>query len=87
MIKSNITNWDKDLPLALMAMHSTVQKSTGFTPNQVMLGRETIQPVELVQGTVDLNIGPTDPASCVSDLRNRLDKFTMKYEKILIPNN
>ena len=63
MIKGNITNWDKDLPLALMAMHSTVQKSTGFTPNQVMLGRETIPPGELVLGTVDLNVSPTDPAS------------------------
>ena len=82
MSKGNITNWDKDLPLALMAMHSTVQKSTGFTPNQVMLGRETIQPGELVLGTVDLNISPTDPASWVSNLRNRLTKFNMMYEKI-----
>ena len=63
IIKGNITNWDQDLALALMAMHSTVQKITGFTPNQVMLGRETIQPGELVLGTVDLNISPTDPAS------------------------
>ena len=35
-------NWDKDLPLALMVIRFNVQKSTGFTPIQVMLGRETI---------------------------------------------
>ena len=81
IIKGNITNWDKDLALALM--HSTEQKSTGFTPNQVMLGRGTIQPGELVLGTVDLNISPTDPASWVSNLRNTLDKIHHEVRKNL----
>ena len=41
-------DWDKHLSLFSMALHSTVQRQTGFTPNMLMLGREVIQPVDLM---------------------------------------
>jgi hypothetical protein len=43
--------WDIDLPPLSMALHSMVNRHTGFTPNSLMLGRETIQPRQLMLGT------------------------------------
>ena len=42
--------WDRDLPLLSTALHSMVNRQTGFTPNRLMLGRETVQPIQLVLG-------------------------------------
>ncbi|XP_071498339.1 uncharacterized protein [Diadema antillarum] len=40
--------WDQYLAQIAGAIRSTVNRSTGFTPNQLMLGWETNQPAELV---------------------------------------
>jgi hypothetical protein len=39
--------WDKYLPFVGMAIRATVNRSTGFTPNLMMLGREVTLPVNL----------------------------------------
>ena len=41
-------DWDLDVPILAAAYRSTVHPSTGFTPNYLMLGRETTTPVDLV---------------------------------------
>jgi transposase InsO family protein len=43
-------NWDDQLPLLMSALRSTVNRTTGFTPNMLMLGRETTQPLDLMTG-------------------------------------
>ena len=40
-------DWDKNLQLIGMAIRSMVNRSTGFTPNYLMLGREISIPNEL----------------------------------------
>ena len=40
--------WDKFLPQIAGAIRSTVNRSTGFTPNRLMLGREINQPADLL---------------------------------------
>ena len=40
--------WDEYLPQIAGALRSTVNRSTGFTPNKLMLGREICQPADLV---------------------------------------
>ena len=45
-------DWDEYLPYVGMAYRSSVQASTGQTPNSMMLGRETTMPVDLVFGAV-----------------------------------
>ncbi|XP_063963171.1 uncharacterized protein LOC135156056 [Lytechinus pictus] len=42
------THWDHNLAQIAGAIRSTINRSTGFTPNQLMLGRETNQPAELI---------------------------------------
>jgi hypothetical protein len=49
-IEKKNRRWDKDIPLFSMALHSVVNRQTGYTPNKLMLGRETIQPVQLLLG-------------------------------------
>lgn len=48
--------WDEHLVQLSMALHSMVNRSTGFTPNLLMLGREVIQPIDLFLGTLGLEV-------------------------------
>ena len=41
-------DWDLQLPAFMMAYRSSVHESTGFTPNQVMLGREIEVPLDVM---------------------------------------
>ena len=66
MIRSYIEGkqqyWDRDLSLLMVALHSTVNRQTGFTPNRLMLGREVFQPADLLFETATVN-GPQETAA------------------------
>ena len=49
-VKENQRDWDRYLPLLSMAYRSAVHESTGYTPNELMFGREIRLPVELIFG-------------------------------------
>ena len=49
-ISKGMKDWDEHLPLISMALHSMKNKSTGFSANMLMLGREVIQPIDLMLG-------------------------------------
>lgn len=51
-IEKKHKQWDRDVPLLSMALHSIVNRQTGYTLNQLMLGRETVQPIQLLLGTI-----------------------------------
>ena len=70
LIDKNVRNWDKDLQLISMALHSMVNKSTGFSANQIMLGREVVQPEDLVMGSATPQAVTQD--EWVQELRDRL---------------
>ena len=40
-ILDNIKDWDKDLPIITIALHSMINKATGFSANMIMLGRKS----------------------------------------------
>ena len=44
----------KYLPLLVMVTHAMGHKETGFTPNQLMLGREVMMPFDLIMDMVDV---------------------------------
>ena len=47
-VQENQSDWDTHIPYVMMAYRSAEHKSTGFTPNMLMLGRETSLPVDLM---------------------------------------
>ena len=55
--------WDRYLPLLVRATHAMEHKETGFTPNQLMLGREVMMPADLLMGLAGQNL--YDPAEWV----------------------
>ena len=68
-----IRRWDENLPLICMALHSMKNKSTGFSANMMMLGRETTQPIDLILGLPRHT--PQDPPNWVATLSRNLSKI------------
>ena len=52
-VNLNQKDWDQQLPLLMMACRSSVHESTGFTPNEMMLGRAVLLPLDLVIGQAE----------------------------------
>uniref|UniRef100_H2XKC2 Integrase catalytic domain-containing protein n=1 Tax=Ciona intestinalis TaxID=7719 RepID=H2XKC2_CIOIN len=50
-VNNHHDDWDDHLPYVCMAYRSSVQESTHFTPNKLMLGRETTLPIDRLIGT------------------------------------
>ena len=50
VIQEKQDTWDTKLPYLLAAIRSTENRSTGFTPNKLMLGREVQTPLTLMLG-------------------------------------
>ena len=51
--KDEKDNWDLRIGLALLAIRSAVQSSTGFSPHFLMFGREMRLPADLVYEAVN----------------------------------
>ena len=47
-VDENHRNWDKQLPLVMMAYRAAEHETTGMSPNRLMLGRETTTPLEIM---------------------------------------
>ena len=47
-VNENHRNWDKLLPYVMMAYRASEHKTTGMTPNKLMLGRETTTPLDII---------------------------------------
>ncbi len=50
-VRDKRNTWDKSLDLVIMAYRATPQTSTGFSPNMLVIGKETNMPVDLIYGT------------------------------------
>ncbi len=72
-VNKNEKDWDLYLPLLTAAYRSTVHPATGYTPNLMMLGRETRLPVDLLLPLLNRSV-PDDAVVYVSELRTRLEK-------------
>ena len=76
-----VKDWDEHLPLIAMTLHSMRNKSTGFSANMLMLGREVVQPIDLILGLPRPT--PQDPPTWVSNLsRNLSNAHKLAREKI-----
>ena len=73
-VRENPETWDEHLPQLSSAMRSAENRQTGFSANRMMLGREVIQPYELMMGTAEVNSSETSPADYVQKLGMTLSK-------------
>ena len=64
------TQWDRHLPMALLAYRATEHATTGFSPAMLTLGRELTLPMTLLCGAVPQQVEVTNYAS---QLAHRLD--------------
>ena len=71
-VDKNQKDWDKYLPLLTSAYRSCDHVATGYSPNLLMLGRETIQPIELILGRCDSSAEDTDESDYVAKLREKM---------------
>ena len=55
LLERNIKDWDVYLPQIAGAMRATVSRSTGFTANKLMLGREVNKSADLLFGVDKAN--------------------------------
>ena len=74
-ILDNIKDWDKDLPIITMALHSMINKATGFSANMIMLGREVFQPADLLLGTISEKLKSVSTSQWVSELAHKMSKI------------
>jgi len=50
IISENQRDWCEKVPMAAAAYRASVHEATGYTPNRLMLGRETRAPLDIVVG-------------------------------------
>jgi transposase InsO family protein len=65
-------DWDRHIPLFLMAIRSAINESTGQTPAKVLFGREMRLPCDLVFGCKP---GEVAREEYVGDLQNRMENI------------
>jgi len=67
-IKKNQGSWDLHLQQLAGAIRATHHRQTGFTPNYLMLGREVLQPLDLLLGTTQFKETEQEPAEYLKNL-------------------
>lgn len=73
-VSKNQKDWDKYLPILVLAYNASVQESTGFSPSLLMFGREITLPIDLAIGKPANYLSKT-----YSDFANNLEE---KLEKV-----
>ena len=72
-VSDNHKDWDRQLPYVMMAYRATEHETTGFSPNMLMLGRETSTPLDLVYD-MPPGIKPVPANMWVWELRERIEE-------------
>ena len=49
-VSENQSDWDEHLPLLMMVFRSAVHETTGYTPCELMLGRQIEVPLDILLG-------------------------------------
>ncbi|XP_063040269.1 uncharacterized protein LOC134435312 [Engraulis encrasicolus] len=76
-------NWDEHLPLLTSAYRSSRHAVTGFTPNQLMLGRDVHQPHDIQSGTAEFKSDRMGVADFLFHLKEDLEEAHQTARKHL----
>ena len=78
VVSENQRDWDMHLPYVMSAYRSTEHRSTGFSPNQMMFGREASLPLSLAYDAME-DESNTASQSPVEFVKDRVDKYRKNY--------
>lgn len=81
-LQNDQTVWDLKVPQLAGAIRATVNRSTGFTPNMMMLGREVISPADIIFN-VEPSTEPQHAAPYVQMLRKQIEDAHLAARKTL----
>ena len=82
-VDENQKDWDLYLPLLTMAYYSSVDESTGFSPNEMMLGREALSPLNLViRQTGPSGNSTTEYTAKLSKQMEWIHQFALQHFKL-----
>jgi hypothetical protein len=93
--EENQEDWDDHLPYVACAYRASVNDSTRYTPNQLMLGRETTLPIDLMFGPPDdvpfnceseyVEWVRESLTKCFRDVRDHLNRAAKRQKKYYDP--
>ena len=83
-MKGNQRTWDENLQLLAGAIRASVNRTTGFTANQMMLGHEVLEPIDSMLGTVDQHLRQETPVEYVRKLEERLKRVHKQARDTLL---
>ncbi|GFS63194.1 hypothetical protein TNCV_1496361 [Trichonephila clavipes] len=81
MVSKNQQGWDQKVPLFLLAYRSAVHETTGYSPSQMLFGRDLRLPCDLLFGRPPYT--PSSPEEYVQNLQARFeDVHNLARERI-----
>ncbi|GFX83964.1 retrovirus-related Pol polyprotein from transposon 412 [Trichonephila clavipes] len=75
MVSKNQQDWDQKVPLFLLAYRSAVHETTGYSPSQMLFGRDLRLPCDLLYGRPPDT--PSSPEEYVQNLQARFKMYTI----------
>ena len=69
-------DWDKLLSCVLFAYRELHQESTGFSPLELLYGREVRGPLDVIKETWEADVSSRESISYVEGMRERLEEMT-----------
>ncbi|GFS98372.1 retrovirus-related Pol polyprotein from transposon 412 [Trichonephila clavipes] len=80
-VSANQQDWDQKVPLSLLAYRSAVHETTGYSPSQMLFGRDLRLPCDLLFGRPPDT--PSSPVEYVQNLQARFeDVHNLARERI-----
>ncbi|GFU99004.1 retrovirus-related Pol polyprotein from transposon 412 [Trichonephila clavipes] len=81
MVSKNQQDWDQKVPIFLLAYRSAVHETTGYSPSQMLFGRDLRLPCDLLFGRPPDT--PSSPEEYVQNLQARFeDVHNLARERI-----
>jgi len=74
VVSDSQRDWDDRLPLVLAAYRASPHSSTGYSPNQLLLGREVRMPLDLIMGSPLETDHISTMNEFVSEMRDHMEK-------------
>ena len=77
-VNENRNDWDDHLPYLLMAYRATIHDSTGYTPHNIIFGRDLICSCDIIAGFSLKNWAPRCPVQYVEWVKQTI-KLTYEF--------